>query len=76
MGNDNYEKMFSLSLGFYGEDNDKYNTRVVDCDGSTFYIRIPKEVHNSFPNIERSGYITIGGFVLDSKTILAVGAQR
>ena len=73
---DDYEKLFSLNLGFT-EENETYNTRVVDCGGgSTFYIRIPKSVHSKLPNIASSGYFKIGGVVKDSNTIIIIGGDR
>jgi hypothetical protein len=73
---DDYEKLFSLNLGFT-EENEIYNTRVVDCGGgSTFNIRILKSEHSKLPNIASSGYFIIGGFVKDSNTIIVVGGYR
>ncbi len=74
--NDDYEKLFSMDRG-YNEENETYNTRVVDCGGgSTFNIRILKSIHSKLPNIASSGYFTIGGFVKDSNTIIVVGGYR
>jgi hypothetical protein len=73
---DNYEQLFSLDLGFT-EENETYNTRVVDCGGgSTFYIRIPKSIHSQLPNIGSSGYFKIGGVVKNSNTIVIIAGTR
>lgn len=73
---DNYEQLFSLDLGFT-EENETYNTRVVDCGGgSTFYIRIPKSIHSQLPNIGSSGYFKIGGVVKNSNTIVIIAGSR
>lgn len=73
--NNNYEVGLSLNLEFYNE-NDKYNTRVVDCNGSSnLFIRIPKDEHSTFPN-SQSGYFYFLGVMKDRKTFIAYGARR
>jgi hypothetical protein len=72
---DSYETILSSYHGF-NEKNDKFNTRKVHCpDGNIFYIRIPKVKHAEFPNL-KYGYITIYGYVINKKTILALAVER
>ena len=72
---DHYERLLSVNFGF-GTDNDKYNTRKVDCGGNgTLYIRIPKNVHHSSPNMEK-GYVVISGTVINKNTIVVNSIRR
>lgn len=73
--NDSYERALSIENGFYSE-NDLYNTRIVDCNGSSnIYMRIPKNSHSTFPN-SQSGYFYFGGTMKDKNTFIAVAAER
>lgn len=60
--------------GFY-EDNDKYNTRQVSCNGgSKFFLRIPKAIHAKAPNTDICNVFVVGKLI--NKTTIIVSSIR
>lgn len=77
LGRENYdsdEQMMESASGFY-EENDKYDTRILNNVTKVLYIRIPIEAHLKFPKAKQ-GYFTFIGFLQKADVLIAYKCVR